>query len=193
LNGGASIKITVIGGTGLIGSQVMSILRQGDHELVTASPSGGVDSFTGEGLVEALAGAAVVIENETIIALFTTAGRNLLAAGAAAGVRHHLTLSVVGADRLPQSGYLRAKVAQETMIRASGLPYTIIRSTQFFELLGAIAGGRDRVRSGSPVAGAAAGLSCRQPAGADRGGSHPWATTLAYRERAVPSQAAPLV
>lgn len=141
------MKIVVIGGTGLIGGKVVTNLRQKGHEVVAASPNTGVNTITGEGLAEALAGAQVVIdvanspsfEDEAVMAFFTTSGRNLLAAEADAGVRHHIALSVVGTDRLPQSGYLRAKVAQEDLIKASGIPYTIVRSTQFFEFLGGIA------------------------------------------------------
>jgi uncharacterized protein YbjT (DUF2867 family) len=141
------MKIVVIGGTGLIGSKVVSNLRQKGHELVAAAPNTGVNTITGEGLAEALAGAQVVVdvanspsfEDEAVMAFFKTSGRNLLAAEAAAGVRHHVALSVVGSDRLPDSGYLRAKVAQENLIKACGIPYTIIRSTQFFEFVGGIA------------------------------------------------------
>jgi uncharacterized protein YbjT (DUF2867 family) len=141
------MKIVVIGGTGLIGGKVVTNLRQKGHEVVAASPNTGVNTITGEGLAEALAGAQVVIdvanspsfEDEAVMAFFTTSGRNLLAAEADAGVRHHIALSVVGTDRLPQSGYLRAKVAQEDLIKASGIPHTIVRSTQFFEFLGGIA------------------------------------------------------
>src|SRR6266853_3744651 len=135
------IKIVVIGGTGLIGSKVVNILRQRGHEAVAASPSSGVNTFTGEGLAEALKGAQVVVdvanapswEDKAVLEFFETAGRNLLAAEAATGVRHHVALSIVGTDRLPASGYLRAKVAQENLIKASGIPFTIVRSTQFFE------------------------------------------------------------
>jgi uncharacterized protein YbjT (DUF2867 family) len=141
------MKIVVIGGTGLIGSKVASNLRQNGHEVVTAAPSTGVNTITGEGLAEALAGAQVVIDvanspdfsDDAVMAFFKTSGRNLMDAEKAAGVRHHIALSVVGADRLPDSGYLRAKVAQEELIKASGTPYTIVRATQFFEFLGAIA------------------------------------------------------
>lgn len=141
------MKIVVIGGSGLIGGKVVTNLRQKGHEVVAASPNTGVNTITGEGLAEALAGAQVVIDvanspsfdDEAVMAFFTTSGRNLLAAEADAGVRHHIALSVVGTDRLPQSGYLRAKVVQEDLIKASGIPYTIVRSTQFFEFLGGIA------------------------------------------------------
>jgi uncharacterized protein YbjT (DUF2867 family) len=141
------MKIVVIGGTGLIGSKVVSSLRQKGHEVIAAAPNTGVNTITGEGLAEAVAGAQVVIDlanspsfaDDAVMAFFKTSGRNLLAAEADAGVRHHIALSVVGSDRLPDSGYLRAKVAQEDLVKASGIPYTIIRSTQFFEFLGGIA------------------------------------------------------
>src|SRR6201997_485988 len=140
------MKIVVIGGTGLIGSKTVAILRQGGHEVVAASPNTGVNTITGEGLKEALAGAQVVIdlanapswEDKAVLELFETSGRNLLAAEAAAGVRHHVALSIVGTDR-SDNGYFRAKVVQEKLIAASGIPYTIIRSTQFMEFLGGIA------------------------------------------------------
>jgi uncharacterized protein YbjT (DUF2867 family) len=141
------MKIVVIGGTGLVGSKVVSNLRQKGHEVIAAAPNTGVNTITGEGLTEALAGAQIVIDvanspsfaDEAVLNFFKTAGRNLAAAERIAGVRHHIALSVVGTDRLPESGYLRAKFAQEELIRASGIPYTIIRSTQFFEFLGGIA------------------------------------------------------
>jgi uncharacterized protein YbjT (DUF2867 family) len=141
------MKIVVIGGTGLIGSKTVAILRQGGHEVVAASPNSGVNTITGEGLKEALAGAQVVIdlanspsfEDKAVLEFFQTSGRNLSAAETAAGVRHHVALSIVGTDRSPDNGYFRAKVAQEKLIEASGTPYTIIRSTQFMEFLGGIA------------------------------------------------------
>jgi uncharacterized protein YbjT (DUF2867 family) len=141
------MKIIVIGGTGLIGSKTVAILRQGGHEVVAASPKSGINSITGEGLKEAMAGATVVIdlanspsfEDKAVLEFFETSGRNLLAAEAAAGVRHHVALSIVGTDRTPDNGYFRAKVAQEKLIEASGIPYTIIRATQFLEFLGTIA------------------------------------------------------
>ncbi len=141
------MKIVVIGGTGLIGSKTVAILRQGGHEVVAASPKSGINSITGEGLKEAMAGAQVVIdlanspsfEDKAVLEFFETSGRNLLAAEAAAGVRHHVALSIVGTDRTPDNGYFRAKVAQEKLIEASGIPYTIIRATQFLEFLGTIA------------------------------------------------------
>ncbi|UGA43697.1 SDR family oxidoreductase [Bradyrhizobium quebecense] len=141
------MKIVVIGGTGLIGSRTVAILRQRGHDVVAASPKSGVNTITGEGLKEALAGAAVVIdlanspsfEDKAVMAFFETSGRNLLAAEAPAGVKHHVALSIVGTDRTPENGYFRAKVAQEKLIEASGIPYTIIRATQFMEFVGAIA------------------------------------------------------
>ena len=137
------MKIVVIGGTGLIGSKTVAILRQAGHEVVAASPKSGVNTITGEGLAKALAGAEVVIdlanspsfEDKAVLEFFQTSGRNLHAAEAAAGVRHHVALSIVGTDRTPDNGYFRAKVAQEKLIEASGIPYTIIRSTQFLEFL----------------------------------------------------------
>ncbi|ACL62374.1 SDR family oxidoreductase [Methylobacterium nodulans] len=141
------MKIVVIGGSGLIGSKAVAILRQGGHEVVAASPKSGINSITGEGLKEAMAGAQVVIdlanspsfEDKAVLEFFETSSRNLLAAEAAAGVRHHVALSIVGTDRMPDNGYFRAKVAQEKLIETSGIPYTIIRSTQFLEFLGGIA------------------------------------------------------
>lgn len=141
------MKIVVIGGTGLIGSKTVAILRRGGHEVVAASPNTGVNSVTGEGLKEAISGAQVVIdlanspsfEDRAVLEFFETSGRNLLAAEAASGVGHHVALSIVGTDRTPDNGYFRAKVAQEKLIETSGIPYTIIRATQFLEFLGAIA------------------------------------------------------
>jgi uncharacterized protein YbjT (DUF2867 family) len=135
------IKIVVIGGTGLIGTKLVNNLRHRGEDVVAASPSSGVNTFSGEGLAEALTGAQVVVdvanapswEDKAVMEFFQKAGRNLLAAEKGAGVRHHVALSIVGADRLPASGYLRAKVAQENLIKASGIPFTIVRSTQFFE------------------------------------------------------------
>jgi uncharacterized protein YbjT (DUF2867 family) len=140
------MRIVVIGGSGLIGTKLVNRLREKGHEVVAASPNSGVNTITGEGLAEALAGAQVVVdlanspsfEDKAALKFFETAGRNLLAAEATAGVGHHLALSVVGADRLPASGYLRAKMAQENLIKASGIPYTIVRSTQFLEFIGRI-------------------------------------------------------
>src|ERR1700731_480401 len=144
--GGSNMKIVVIGGTGLIGSKTVAILCQGGHEVVAASPKSGINTITGEGLKEAMAGAQVVIdlanspsfEDKAVLEFFETSGRNLLAAEAAAGVRHHVALSLVAIDRT-DNGYFRAKVAQEKLIEASGIPYTIIRSTQFLEFLGGLA------------------------------------------------------
>lgn len=149
------MKIVVIGGTGLIGKRVVANLGKLGHDVVAASPSSGVNTLTGEGLAEAFKGAEVVVdvanspsfEDKAVLAFFETAGRNIAAAETAAGVKHHVALSVVGADRMPDSGYMRAKVAQEAIIKASGIPYTILRATQFFEFLGAIAGaGSDEIR-----------------------------------------------
>src|SRR5438094_2505492 len=135
------MKIVVIGGTGLIGTKLVNNFRERGHEVLAASPKSGVNTFTGEGLAEALTGAQAVVdvanapswEDKAVMEFFQTAGRNLSAAEAAAGVRHHVALSIVGADRLSASGYLRANVAQERLIKASGIPFTIVRSTQFFE------------------------------------------------------------
>jgi uncharacterized protein YbjT (DUF2867 family) len=145
--GDSNMKIVVIGGSGLIGKKVVTNLRQRGHEVVAASPSSGVNTVTGEGLAQALAGAQVVVdvanapswEDNAVLAFFETSGRNLLAAEAAAGVGHHVALSVVGTDRLLASGYFRAKMAQEKLIKASPIPYTIVRATQFFEFVGGIA------------------------------------------------------
>jgi uncharacterized protein YbjT (DUF2867 family) len=141
------MKIVVIGGSGLIGSKTVNRLRDAGHEVVAASPNTGVNTITGEGLPEALAGAQVVVdvanspsfEDKAVLEFFQTSGRNLLAAQAAAGVGHHVALSVVGTDRFQESGYFRGKLAQERLIKASGIPYTIVHSTQFFEFLGGIA------------------------------------------------------
>jgi uncharacterized protein YbjT (DUF2867 family) len=141
------VKIVVVGGSGLIGSKVVAKLREHGHEAVAASPDSGVNTVTGDGLPEALDGAAVVIdvsnspsfEDGAVLEFFETSTRNLLAAEAAAGVGHHVALSVVGNDRLPASGYLRAKAAQEKLITGSSMPYSIVRATQFFEFAKAIA------------------------------------------------------
>ena len=138
------MKIVVIGGTGLIGSQLVAVLRQRGQEVLAASPNSGVNTLTGEGLAGALAGAQVVVdlanspsfEDKAVMEFFETSGRNLLAAEAASDVRHHVALSIVGVDRMPDSGYMRAKMAQERLIKTSGIPYTILRSTQFFEFMG---------------------------------------------------------
>ena len=141
------MKVVIIGGTGLIGSKVVTRLREQGHEAVPASPDSGVNTLTGEGLAEVLKGANVVVdvsnspsfEDEAVMKFFQTSTGNLLAAEAAAGVGHHVAVSVVGSDRAPDSGYLRAKLAQEKLIAGSRTPYTIVRSTQFFEFLKRIA------------------------------------------------------
>jgi len=141
------MKIVVIGGTGLIGAKLVKNLQQQGQEVVAASPSSGVNTITGEGLAKAVSGAEVVVdvanapswEDKAVLEFFETSGRNLLAAEKAAGVKHHVALSVVGTERLLASGYFRAKMAQETLIKASPIPYTIIRATQFFEFVGGIA------------------------------------------------------
>jgi uncharacterized protein YbjT (DUF2867 family) len=141
------MKIVVIGGSGLIGTKVVKMLTEQGHEALAASPSTGVDATTGRGLAEVLARAEVVVdvsnspsfEDAAVLAFFEHSGRNLARAEREASVRHHVALSVVGTDRLPDSGYFRAKLAQERLIKTSGIPYTIIRATQFFEFLGAIA------------------------------------------------------
>jgi uncharacterized protein YbjT (DUF2867 family) len=140
------MKIVVIGGTGLIGSRLVSILRGKGHEVLAASPDSGVNTITGAGLDAALAGAQVVVDvanspkfDESSIQFFETSGKHLLAAEQRAGVRHHVALSIVGTDRLPDSAYLRAKLTQENLIKQSGIPYSILRSTQFFEFISRIA------------------------------------------------------
>src|SRR5688572_9905909 len=141
------MKIVVIGGTGLIGSKLVATLRGKGHEVLAASPDSGVNTITGEGLPEALAGAQVVVdvanspsfEDAAVLKFFETSGKNLLAAEARAGVKHHVALSIVGTDRITDSGYMRAKVAQEKLIQSSSIPYSILRSTQFFEFIGRIA------------------------------------------------------
>lgn len=141
------MKIVVIGGSGLIGSKLVDLLRRRGNEVVAASPNTGVNTLTGEGLAEALAGADVVVdvanspsfEDEAVMDFFLTSGRNLLAAEKAAGVKHHVALSVVGTQRIPESGYLRAKAAQENLIKSSGVPWSILQSTQFFEFIERIA------------------------------------------------------
>lgn len=141
------MKIVVIGGSGLIGKKVVANLRQRGHEVVAASPSSGVNAVTGEGLAQALAGAQVVVdvanapswEDDAVLKFFEASSRNLTTAEQAAGVQHHVALSVVGTDRLLAGGYFRAKLAQEKLIQASPIPYTIVRATQFFEFVGGIA------------------------------------------------------
>lgn len=140
------MKIVVIGGTGLIGSKLVNSLRERGHAALAAAPGTGVNTITREGLAEALDGADVVVdvanapvwEDKAVLEFFETSGRNLLAAEAAAGVRHHVALSIVGSERLPENGYFRAKVAQENLIKASGIPYSILRATQFFEFVSGI-------------------------------------------------------
>lgn len=178
------LKIVVIGGTGLIGAKVVRNLREQGHEVVPASPSSGVNAFTGEGLAETLRGAHVVVdsanapswEDRAVLEFFEVSGRNLLAAEAAAGVKHHVAVSVVGTERLQASGYFRAKLAQEELIKASGIPYTIVRATQFFEFVAGIAqsateGERVRLPSAllqpiisDDVAAAVADIALRAPA-----------------------------
>src|SRR6476619_5450747 len=186
----SKMKIVVIGGSGLIGSKVINILRQGGHEVVAASPSTGVNTLTGEGLAEALAGAQVVIdvanspsfEDKPAMDFFEKSGRNLIAAEKTAGVKHHVALSVVGTDHLTGSGagslsgYFRAKLAQENLIKASGIPFTIVRATQFFEFVKSIAqpaAGSSTIRLSSvlmqpivsdDVAAAMSGAALGQPA-----------------------------
>lgn len=141
------MKIVVIGGSGLIGSKLVKKLREQGHEAVAASPNSGVNSVTGEGLAEVLQGASVVVdvsnapswEDKAVMEFFTTSTRNLLTYEAAAGVGHHVALSVVGTERLLESGYFRAKIAQENLIKASSIPYSIVRATQFFEFVKGIA------------------------------------------------------
>jgi len=141
------MKIVVVGGTGLIGKKVVARLAAQGHDVLAASPGTGVNALTGEGLAQALAGARVVVdvanspsfEDQAVLHFFETSGRNLAAAEKEAGVAHHVALSVVGTDKLAQSGYFRAKIAQEALIRQAGIPYTIVRSTQFLEFLGGIA------------------------------------------------------
>jgi uncharacterized protein YbjT (DUF2867 family) len=141
------MKIVVIGGTGLIGSKLVEKLREDGHEPLAASPDTGVNTFTREGLAEALEGAQVVVDvsnapvmdDDEVLNFFQTSSRNILTAEAAVGVNHHVVLSVVGADRLPESGYLRAKVAQEEAVKAGRVPYTIFRASQFFEFIGRLA------------------------------------------------------
>ncbi|KEX90198.1 SDR family oxidoreductase [Pseudomonas umsongensis] len=141
------MKIVVIGGTGLIGTQLCKLLREGGHDVVPATPSTGVNAVTGEGLKAALQGADVVVdvanspsfEDAAVLEFFEKSGRNLAAAEEAAGVKHHVALSVVGTERMLESGYFRAKMAQEELIKNAGVPYSILRATQFFEFIGAIA------------------------------------------------------
>lgn len=156
------MKIVVIGGSGLIGSKLVNTLRDRGHEVLAASPNSGVNTLTGEGLSEALAGAQIVVdvsnspsfEDAAVMNFFQTSTGNLLDAEKRAGVRHHVALSIVGTDRLPTSGYLRAKLAQENLIKAGPIPFTILRSTQFYEFIGRIAEagmGDNRVRVSSAM------------------------------------------
>jgi uncharacterized protein YbjT (DUF2867 family) len=150
------MKIVILGGTGLIGSKVVNLLRARSHEVVAASPSKGIDSITERGLTEALTGAQVVVdvtnapswEDKAVLEFFETSTHNVLTAEEKKSVGHHIALSIVGCDRLPASGYLRAKVAQEKLIKASPIPYTIVRATQFFEFVGRIA---DEATNGQTV------------------------------------------
>jgi uncharacterized protein YbjT (DUF2867 family) len=150
------MKIVVIGGTGLIGSKLVEKLREAGHDAIPASPDTGVDTLTGEGLAEALEGAQVVVDvanapawdDAAVLNFFQTSSRNVLAAETAAGVKHHVVLSVVGTERLQESGYFRAKIAQEETVQAGSVPYTILRATQFFEFIGRIA---DSSMSGESV------------------------------------------
>jgi uncharacterized protein YbjT (DUF2867 family) len=153
---GKPMKIVVIGGTGLIGSKVVATLREQDHEAVAASPRLGINTITGEGLAEALDGASAVVdvsnspsfEETAVLAFFETSTRNLLAAEAAAGVGHHVALSIVGIDRSPDNGYFQAKIAQEKLIASGPIPYSIVRATQFFEFIDGIA---DAATTGNDV------------------------------------------
>jgi uncharacterized protein YbjT (DUF2867 family) len=143
----AIMKVVVIGGSGLIGSKVVNKLREQGHEAVAASPNSGVNTITGEGLAQALKGASVVVdvtnspswEDSAVMKFFETSTRNLLSSEATAGVKHHVALSVVGSERMPESGYFRAKVAQEKLIKEASIPYSIVRATQFFEFLKGLA------------------------------------------------------
>ncbi len=192
------MKIVVIGGSGLIGKKLIPLLRNRGHEAVSASPSSGVNTITREGLAEALAGVDVVVdvtnspswEDKAVLEFFETSTRNILAAEAAAGVKHHIALSVVGTDRIPDSGYMRAKDAQEKFIKAGSVPYTILRATQFFEFLSAIAGpgNADSVRvSNAPmqplaaddVAAALADVAVGSPANGMLEVAGPESTTIA--------------
>jgi uncharacterized protein YbjT (DUF2867 family) len=158
---GQHMKIVVIGADGLIGSKLVAQLGERGHQTVAASPDTGVDTLTGEGLAGAVAGASVVVdvadapalEDAPVLDFFDTSTRNLLAAEAAAGVRHHVALSVAGTERPSESGYVRAKLAQEALIEESSIPYSIVRATRFFAFPGRIAGGLGEIAAGSPVNG----------------------------------------
>ncbi|HVY96870.1 MAG TPA: SDR family oxidoreductase [Solirubrobacterales bacterium] len=153
---GIEMKIVVIGGSGQLGSKIVATLQQHGHEVVPASPESGVNTITGEGLDEVLAGADAVVdaanapawEDDAVLEFFQTSSRNLTAAASRAGVKHYVAMSIVGADRLPDSGYLRAKVAQEDIVKGAGVPFTIVRATQFFEFIARIA---DSGATGSTV------------------------------------------
>lgn len=140
------MKMLVIGGTGLIGSKIVAELHNRDHDVMAASPTSGVNTITGDGLDSAMVASNVVIdvtnppsrEDNAVLEFFETSGRNLFAAERKAGVKHHVALSIVGTDRLSASGYFRGKIAQERLIRSSGIPYTIVRSSQFFEFINGI-------------------------------------------------------
>ena len=155
------MKIVVIGGSGLIGSKLVTKLDEHGHEAIAASPNTGVNTLTGEGLADAVAGASVVVdvsnspsfEDAAVLEFFDTSTRNLLAAEAAAGVGHHVALSVVGTERMTESGYVRAKLAQEKLITDSSIPYSIVRATQFFEFADDVASALGRIAVGSPVNG----------------------------------------
>lgn len=150
------MKIVVIGGTGLIGTKVVAKLREQGHQVIAASPATGINTITGEGLAEAMKETEVVVdlsnspnfEDKAVMEFFLTSGRNLLAAEIGAGVKHHVALSIVGVDKMQGVGYMRAKLAQENLIKQSGVPFTIIRSTQFFEFMGGIA---DKATEGNEV------------------------------------------
>jgi uncharacterized protein YbjT (DUF2867 family) len=155
------MKIAVIGASGLVGSKLVTKLDQRGHQAVAASPETGVDTLTGEGLAAAVAGASVVVdvssapsfEDAAVLDFFDTSTRNLLAAEAAAGVGHHVALSVVGTERLSESSYFRAKLAQEELIKESSIPYSIVRATQFFKFADDVASALGRIAVGSPVNG----------------------------------------
>ena len=211
------MKIVVVGGTGLIGSKVVTCLKEEDNEAIAASPDSGVNTLTGEGLAEVLEGASVVIdvsnspsfEDEAVMEFFTTSTTNLLAAEADAGVRHHVALSVVGTERLTESGYFRAKIAQEKLIRDSSIPYSIVRATQFFEFVKNIASAAtdgDTVRlahvliqpiAADDVAAAVCEISQRPPAEASSRSRAPSSSALtssstwAWRRRAISAPSSP--
>ena len=180
------MKIVVIGGSGLIGSRVVTKLREDGHEAIDASPNSGVNSVTGQGLAEALKGASVVVdvsnapswEDAAVMKFFETSTRNLLSHEATAGVKHHVALSVVGSERMLESGYFRAKIAQENLIKASSIPYSIVRATQFFEFVKAIADFSTEGNKSAPATcafpadGSRRCRECGKPGGAEP--AHPW-------------------